>query len=91
MGSLRPDAFEGVVNGFLEAAAVPALWPDALHALAVACGAEGVAAHAADGVRTIGSVFSAGTASMAQEFTARWRAPELNSHRSRGLALLERG
>jgi DNA-binding CsgD family transcriptional regulator len=91
MGMVRPDAFEGVVNGFLEAVAVPSLWPDALHALAQACGAEGVAAHAADGVRTIGSVFSAGTASMAHEFSTRWRAPELNSHRSRGIALLERG
>ncbi len=91
MGTVRPDAFEGVVNGFLEAAAVPSLWPDALHALALACGAEGVAAHSADGVRTLGSVFSIGTASMASEFAVRWRAPELNSHRSRGLALLERG
>jgi DNA-binding CsgD family transcriptional regulator len=91
MGTLRPEAFDAVVDGFFEAAALPSLWPGALHALALACGSVGVAAHAADGVRTVGSVFSEGTAGMAEAFVAHWRAPELNSHRSRGLALLDRG
>ena len=91
MSSLRPEAFESVTNAFFEAAAVPSLWPAALHALALACNAEGVAAHSAQGVRTLGTVFSEGTASLYNDFISRWRAPELNSHRSRGLALLARG
>src|SRR4051812_5177949 len=91
MGALRPEAFESVVHGFFEAAAMPSLWPGALHALALACGAEGVAAHSSEGTRTIGTVFSEGTAGLYHDFVTRWRAPELNSHRSRGLALLARG
>jgi DNA-binding CsgD family transcriptional regulator len=91
MSSLRPEAFESVTHAFFEAAAVPSLWPGALHALALACNAEGAAAHSADGVRTIGTVFSEATARLHYDFVTRWRAPELNSHRSRGLALLDRG
>jgi len=88
---VRANAFEGVVRQFLEAAAVPERWPNALHALAQACGAEGVAAHAADGTRTMASVASEGSATLYDDFVKRWKAPELNSHRSRGLALLNRG
>jgi DNA-binding CsgD family transcriptional regulator len=91
MSALRPEAFENVVRGFYEAAAVPSLWPDALHALALVCGAEGVAAHSAKGTNTIGTIFSEGTAGLYHDFVTRWRAPELNSHRSRGLALLASG
>jgi len=91
MGALRPEAFDGVVQGFLEAAAVPSLWPGALHTLALACGAEGAAAHSAEGTRTLGTVVSEGTANLYHDFVTRWRAPELNSHRSHGLALLARG
>jgi DNA-binding CsgD family transcriptional regulator len=88
---MRPRAFDAVLRQFLEAAAVPERWPDALHEFAQACGAEGVAAHAADGTRTLGTVVSKGAASLYDDFVARWKAPELNSHRSRGLALLNRG
>ena len=88
---MRPRAFDTVLRQFLEAAAVPERWPNALHALAEACGAEGVAAHAADGTRTLSTVVSEGSAGLYHDFVTRWKAPELNSHRSRGLALLNRG
>lgn len=88
---VRTEQFDEVVRQFFEAAAVPERWPAALHALALACGAEGVAAHAADGPRTLGTVASEGAATLYHDFVTRWKAPELNSHRSRGLALLNRG
>jgi DNA-binding CsgD family transcriptional regulator len=91
MKAVRVDAFERVTQQFFEAAAVPELWPDALHDLAQACGAEGIAVHRADGVNTLGTVVSKGSASLYHDFVTRWRAPELNSHRARGLALLSRG
>jgi DNA-binding CsgD family transcriptional regulator/PAS domain-containing protein len=91
MNAVRADAFERVTQQFLEAAAVPELWPDTLHDLAQACGAEGIAVHRADGVNTLGTVISKGSASLYHDFVTRWRAPELNSHRARGLALLSRG
>lgn len=91
MTAVRPELFEGVVESFFEAAAVPSLWPEALHALALACGAEGAVAHCADGLKTLATVGSEGTAGLYHDFIKRWRAPELNSHRARGLALIERG
>src|ERR1041385_7187878 len=91
MAAVRTDAFEGVVHKFFEAAALPSLWPDALHALALACGAEGAAAHSADGLKTFGTVVSEGSVKLYDDFVTRWRAPELNSHRARGLALMQRG
>jgi len=91
MNAVRPDAFELVVQQFSEATVVPELWPTALHNLAQACGAEGVALHCSDGLKTIGTILSQGVAGLHQEFVTRWRAPELNSHRSRGLSLLNRG
>ena len=91
MNGVRPAAFEKVVQSFFEAAAVPALWPAALHELALACGAEGVAAHSSDGTRTFGTVGSQGAAVLYDDFLKRWRAPELNSHRVRGMALIGRG
>jgi DNA-binding CsgD family transcriptional regulator len=89
--SIRAQTFDSVVRQFFEAAAVPERWPSALHALAQACGAEGMAAHAADGTRTMATVVSEGSANLYPDFVTRWKAPELNSHRSRGLALLNRG
>jgi DNA-binding CsgD family transcriptional regulator/PAS domain-containing protein len=91
MNAVRAGAFERVTQQFFEAAAVPELWPAALHDLAQACGAEGIAVHRADGVNTLGTVVSKGSASLYPDFVTRWRAPELNSHRARGLALLGRG
>jgi len=91
MAAVRTDAFEGVVQKFCEAAALPSLWPDALHALALACGAEGAAAHSAHGLKTFGTVASQGSLKLYHDFVTRWRAPELNSHRARGLALIQRG
>jgi hypothetical protein len=87
MGGIRAEAFERVVTRFLEAAALPELWPGALHELSRACGAEGTAAHAASGLNTLGSVISPGAASLYDDFMARWRAPELNSHRARQRAM----
>jgi DNA-binding CsgD family transcriptional regulator len=91
MAGVCTDAFEGVVHKFMEAAALPPLWPDALHAFALACGAEGAAAHSADGLKTFATVVSEGSMKLYDEFVARWSAPELNSHRARGLALMQRG
>jgi DNA-binding CsgD family transcriptional regulator/PAS domain-containing protein len=91
MAGICTDAFEGVVHKFFEAAALPSLWPDALHALALACGAEGAAAHSASGVKTFGTVASEGSLKLYHDFVTRWRAPELNSHRARGLALIQGG
>jgi len=91
MSAVCTGAFEGVVQKFFEAAVLPSLWPDALHALAVACGAEGAAAHSADGLKTYATVVSEGSARLYHDFVTRWRAPELNSHRARGLALMQRG
>jgi len=91
MSAVCTDAFESVVQKFFEAAVLPSLWPDALHALALACGAEGAAAHSADGLKTYATVVSEGSAALYHDFVTRWRAPELNSHRARGLALMQRG
>src|SRR6185436_12222377 len=91
MAAVRADAFEGVVQKFFEAAALPSFLPDALHALAMACGAEGAVAHSANGLQTFGSVASEGSIKLYHDFVTRWRAPELNSHRARGLALIQRG
>jgi DNA-binding CsgD family transcriptional regulator len=91
MNAVRAEAVEHVVQRFYEAAAVPELWPQALHALAQACGAEGAAAHSSDGLTTFATVGSEGLAELHANFVQRWRAPELNSHRARGIALLRRG
>lgn len=91
MTGLRAGAFDAVVQQFLEAAAVPECWPSALQTFAEACGGTGAAAHAADGVTTLKTVVSDGAARLYDDFVKRWRAPELNSHRSRGLALIQKG
>lgn len=91
MTGIRAGAFDAVVQQFLEAAAVPECWPSALQTFAEACGGTGAAAHAADGVTTLKTVVSDGAARLYDDFVKRWRAPELNSHRSRGLALIQKG
>lgn len=91
MNAVRAEAAEHVVQRFFEAAALPELWPQALHELAQACGAEGAAAHSSDGLTTFATVGSQGLAELHGNFVQHWRAPELNSHRARGIALLRRG
>jgi DNA-binding CsgD family transcriptional regulator len=90
MASLA-DSSERVVQRFFEAAAAPDLWPEALHELAQACGAEGAAAHASRGLETFATVGSRGVAELHDAFVKRWKAPELNSHRARGMVLIRRG
>jgi DNA-binding CsgD family transcriptional regulator len=85
------NATEKVLERFLEAAAAPDLWPDALHELSVACGAAGAAAHASDGLTTLATVASRGVDELHDGFVKRWSAPELNSHRARGIELIRKG
>lgn len=91
MGAVRTAAFSRVVSLFYEAAALPELLPAALHELAVACGAEGATVHLSNGLQTFASVGSEGLTEMHRDFMKHWRAPELNSHRARGLDLIFRG
>src|SRR5437868_6009356 len=91
MGTVRSAAFSRVVGLFHEAAALPELLPTALHELALACGAEGASVHLSNGLQTFASVGSEGLTEMHRDFMKRWRAPELNSHRARGLDLIFRG
>jgi len=91
MTRIRTGAFDAVVEQFFEAAAVPERWPGALQSFAEACGGTGAAAHAADGLTTLKTVVSDGAARLYDDFIKRWRLPELNSHRARGLALIEKG
>jgi DNA-binding CsgD family transcriptional regulator len=91
MSMVRSNAFSGVVNQFYEAAVLPELLPNALHSLARACGAEGAALHLSNGLQTLGTVGSEGINELHEGFVKRWRAPELNSHRARGLDLVFRG
>ena len=91
MSAVRPADFGHVVSRFYEAAALPELLPGALHELAQACGAEGAALHLSNGLQTMGTVGSAGLDELHHGFVKKWRAPELNSHRSRGLELIFRG
>ena len=91
MGAVRPAAFGHIVHQFYEAAALPELLPNALHELAQACGAEGAALHLSNGLQTFGTAGSVGLGELHQGFVRKWRAPELNSHRARGLELIFRG
>jgi DNA-binding CsgD family transcriptional regulator len=91
MSAVRAADFGAVVGRFYEAAAVPELLPDALHELAQACGAEGAAVHLSNGLQTMGTVGSVGLGELHGGFVRKWRAPELNSHRARGLGLIFRG
>ena len=91
MHTFSGTAAETVLGRFFEAAVVPELWPKAFERLAEACGAEGAAVNAIDGLRTHGTVGSEALLELYHGFVTRWRAPELNSHRARGLALIRRG
>jgi hypothetical protein len=91
MGAVRTAAFSSLVGKFYEAAALPELLPAALHELALACGAEGATVHLSNGSQTFASVGSEGLTDMHRDFMKHWRAPELNSHRARGLDLIFRG
>jgi DNA-binding CsgD family transcriptional regulator len=91
MAELRESAVEHVIERFFEAAALPELWPKALHELAQACGAEGAAAHSSKLLKTFGTVASEGLAELHDGFVRRWSAPALNSHRARGIELIRKG
>ena len=52
---------------------------------------RGAAAHASDGLTTLATVASKGVAELHDGFVKRWSAPELNSHRARGIALIRKG
>ena len=92
MGAVRTDLFEGVVNRFFEAAAVPELWPDALHALAIACGAPAATALPITGLRPSIILASKNVAgAIAAGLRGGWFAPERNTRMARCMALVERG
>jgi DNA-binding CsgD family transcriptional regulator len=92
MGAVRADAFEGVVQRFFEAAAVPELWPSALHALSEACGACAAMALPVCGIDPLPQIPSSGAAAMWGEIKdSGWYAPERNSRMHRSMALVRRG
>src|SRR3984957_16448942 len=91
MSGVRSAAFDRVVHQFYEAAALPELLPNALHELAQACGAEGAALNLSSGLQTLGTVGSVGVGELHSGFVKKWRSPQLNSHRARGLELVFRG
>ena len=91
MAGIYESAAERVLERFYEAAALPELWPKALHELAQLCGAEGAAAHSSKGLKTFGTIGSEGVAELHDAFVRHWSAPELNSHRARGMALVRKG
>jgi DNA-binding CsgD family transcriptional regulator len=91
MSAVRPAEFASVVDRFLEAALLPDLLPLALHKLSVACGARGAALHLSEGLLTLGTVGSEGIDELHDGFRRKWQAPELNSHRARGMDLIFRG
>lgn len=91
MGGVRSATFDQVINLFCEAIILPELLPNALHELALGCGAAGAALHLSNGLQTLATVGSEGLGEHHKEFVRKWRAPELNSHRTRGLELLFRG
>jgi DNA-binding CsgD family transcriptional regulator/PAS domain-containing protein len=92
MGSVRPAQFDGVVRRFYEAVAVPELWPQTLHELALACGAP-----AAIAIPLIGDTAAAvipsteATGIIADGLRTGWFAPERNTRMARCMALVQRG
>ena len=71
MHSTSVSAAETVLGRFFEAAVAPELWPNALQGLAEACGAEGAAVNAIDGLRTHGTVGSPDTVQAARPSRSR--------------------
>jgi DNA-binding CsgD family transcriptional regulator len=92
MGAVRTDLFEGVIRRFFEAAAVPELWPDALHALAMACGAPAATALPITGLQPNTILASKNVAGViADGLRAGWFAPERNTRMARCMALVAAG
>jgi DNA-binding CsgD family transcriptional regulator len=92
MGAIRANAFESVVQRFYEAAAVPELWPAALHGLAEACGACAAMALPVRGIDPLPQIPSSGVAAMWGEIKdSGWYAPDKNSRMQRSMALVQRG
>jgi DNA-binding CsgD family transcriptional regulator/PAS domain-containing protein len=92
MGAVRAERFTSVVQRFLEAAAVPELWPNALDALAEACGACGAIALPVCGIDPLPQIPSARVAALWGEIKdSGWYAPDRNSRMQRSMALVQRG
>jgi DNA-binding CsgD family transcriptional regulator/PAS domain-containing protein len=92
MSGVRADTFERVVQRFFEAAAVPEHWPQALHELAVACGAGGAVAMPVSNLDALGPVVSGDIAGIVQEGARDgWFAPGRNTRMVRSMALVGRG
>jgi DNA-binding CsgD family transcriptional regulator len=92
MSGVRPERFHRVVQRFFEAVAVPELWPEALHDLALACGASGACALPVAGTTPLGVVASKDIDGFLRDgHRAGWFAPERNSRMARSLALVRRG
>jgi DNA-binding CsgD family transcriptional regulator/PAS domain-containing protein len=92
MGGVQPEQFHCVVQRFFEAAAAPELWPEALHDLALACGASGACALPVAGTAPLGVIASKDIAGFLQDGQrVGWFAPERNTRMARSLALVRRG
>src|SRR3712207_4901478 len=92
MGSVREETFDDVVQRFYEAAAMPEFWPDALHALALACDSGGSIIIPVNGISPMTFMASEGIAGEVQEgLISGWLSPERNSRMQRGVALYQRG
>jgi DNA-binding CsgD family transcriptional regulator/PAS domain-containing protein len=92
MGAIRTDLFQGVINRFFEAAAVPELWPQALHELARACGAPAATALSIAGDQPLAVLASRNVAGIIEEgLRGGWFAPERNTRMARCMALVHRG
>ncbi len=92
MGEIRTDLFPSVVSRFFEAAAVPELWPEALHALAMACGAPAATALPTAGLTCTTVLVSRNGAGVVDEGTrGGWFAPDRNTRMARCMALVQRG
>jgi DNA-binding CsgD family transcriptional regulator len=92
MNAVRPERFHCVVQRFFEAVAVPELWPEALHDLALACGASGACALPVAGTTPLGVVASKDIVGLLHDgHRAGWFAPERNTRMARSLALVRRG
>ncbi len=84
--------FDGVVRRFFEAAAVPDLWPQALHELALACGAPAATALPISGLTPATVLVSRNGAGIIEEgVRGGWFAPERNTRMARCMALVQRG
>jgi DNA-binding CsgD family transcriptional regulator/PAS domain-containing protein len=84
--------FDDVVRRFFEAAAIPDLWPQALHELALACGAPAATALPITGLTVATVLVSRNGAGVVEEgIRGGWFAPERNTRMARCMALAQRG